>query len=138
MVKVTRGRDGRLYNGKETKRVRAPSPFEKPKQSILPPLPALAQDEVKANNIGGHTKASAPIPNRKKPTFKEYDLPPALTETLDDISEDYYNIEFANHNSNYEDDWMSMGQLLSKGIYYQNNCDAVSSEISEYLNNNNM
>jgi len=62
--------------------------------------------------------------------------PEALADMLDEISEDYAEIEFLNHNDDYEGDWLSMEELISNNAYYRNNCDAVSSEMSEYMHMN--
>jgi len=132
MGKLTRGRDGRLYNGKGTKGGRA-KPIASPPQLSSPALPTKAQKATIAPEAIKPDMLVMKHPLADNPKLEVPPPPEALVDILDEISEDYAEIEFPNHNADYEDDWLSMEELISDNAYYRNNCDAVSSEMSEYI-----
>lgn len=125
MAKVTRGSDGKLYNGKGTKGGLAPTPPAKDKaKSALPKLPvAPATPAAKVKKVE----------TRKLPDISNIDIPESLVDTVDGIELDASSIEFPNHNSAAKKDWMTLEELISKDKYYDNNCDAVSGEVYNYL-----
>jgi hypothetical protein len=130
MAKVTRGSDGKLYNGKGTKGGLAPTPPTKgkatsklPKLPAAPTVPAAKTTKSVVKKVKTHTL----------PDISNIEVPENLLETTEGIELDASSIEFPNHNSASKKEWMTLEELISKDKYYDNNCDAVSGEVYNYL-----
>lgn len=126
MSKFTRGRDGRLYNGKGTKGGLAPSEAKHAVPTGAPRIPSKPALPVEPQTDFIH-------PLSIKPSIANIQPPEALQDLAADIHDDAHEVEFANHNSDYDDDWMTLGELLEHDAYYRNNCDPLSGELCEYL-----
>lgn len=129
--KFTRGKDGRLYNGKGSKGGLAPSKPSSPlaKQTILPGIPEPSDTLLQPSD--GALLDKRAIEHLKKQILQT-SPPEEILEVVDDIEYDAEHIEFANHNGNSNLEWLTIEQLLEKQLF-QNNCDAVSYELYNYL-----
>jgi hypothetical protein len=132
MGKLTRGKDGRLYNGKGTRGGLAPS---KPASDTgeakdIPSLPeaSYSQSEVSV----GISRNSLDLVAVKLATLK-IEAPAEVSDLISDIESEASSIEFPNHNHASGEDWLSLEELIQNDNLYENNCDAVSGEIYNYL-----
>lgn len=127
-----RGRDGRLYNGKGTKGGLAAQTSPVPQS-----LPSLPQ-KVPVSKLSAEPSAPSlplsmlhPLSHNSKIVLPE--PPYQMQEIAFGIEEDAATIEFPNHNDECADDWLTLDVLLDKNMYFQNNCHALSSELTELL-----
>jgi hypothetical protein len=132
MAKLTRGKDGRLYNGKGTRGGLAPSKPDMA-QPALDTLPTLPEASSRLSD-----DANKPRPDKiQLAAAKLSALKATPPETIADLSVDIESeantIEFPNHNAASGEDWLTLEELIENDNLYENNCDAVSGEIYNYL-----
>lgn len=138
MGKITRGKNGKLYNGKGTKGGLAPTPPAKGNPiSKLPKLPVVPISTISKGieptiDYFPAQEGETP-PARKLPNISDIDVPENLIDTIDGIDSEADSIEFPNHNSDAKTDWLTLRELISEDKHYLNNCDAVSGEVYNYL-----
>lgn len=132
MAKLTRGKDGRLYNGKGTRGGLAPS---KPHigQSMSDALPTLPEATSSLSSDADKARPDKVQLAAAKLAALKIDPPEGITDITVDIESEASSIEFQNHNSASGEDWLTLEELIENDNLYENNCDAVSGEIYNYL-----
>lgn len=132
MTKTTRGKDGRLYNGKGTRGGLAPSdPSITPSSAkALPTLPRQTSSLSEASDVESSNKLKLAAHKLAALKIKH---PEPVSDLISDIESEAYLIEFPNHNSTSSEDWLSLEELIRNDKLCENNCDAVSGEIYNYL-----